>query len=371
MGERKRNAWSLNKLHWLIGKNKCEPCEMYFLQGLVFAFCREVLYTDLTMGKNFWRELPRPFFALAPMAGVTDTVFRQIIARRAKPDVFWTEFVSCDGLCSRGREALLRDLQFSDIERPIVAQVFGATLEHFFETAKLVASLGFDGIDINMGCPDKAVVAQGAGAALIRTPKLAQEIIEVTKEGIASAGSSIPLSVKTRTGFDRDELETWISLLLDAKLDALTVHARTKKEMSDVPARWDDVARVVRMAKGTETIIIGNGDVRDLADAKQKANETSVDGVMLGRAIFGNPWAFERSEKIPTVEEKLRALVEHTRLYEETWETSKSFDLMKKHYKAYANGFPDASDLRVRLMACRDADEVTRIVEDFLRTTPL
>lgn len=323
------------------------------------------------MGKNFWQTLPRPFCALAPMAGVTDTVFRQVIARRAKPDVFWTEFVSCDGLCSRGREALLRDFLFTEIERPIVAQVFGATPKHFYETARLVVSLGFDGIDINMGCPDKAVVAQGAGAALIRTPKLAREIIEATKGGIASAGSSIPLSVKTRTGFDRDELETWIPLLLDAKLNALTIHARTKKEMSDVPARWDDVARVVRMAKGTETVIIGNGDVRDLADAKQKANETGADGVMLGRAIFGNPWAFDATGKIPTVTEKLRALVEHTRLYETTWGTTKSFDLMKKHYKAYANGFPNASDLRVKLMLCRDADEVTNAIEHFLRQTTL
>lgn len=338
---------------------------------MTVAFLGKVSYTVLTMGKNFWQTLPMPFCALAPMAGVTDTVFRQIIALRAKPDVFWTEFVSCDGLCSRGREALLRDFLFTEIERPIVAQVFGATPKHFYETARLVVSLGFDGIDINMGCPDKAVVAQGAGAALIRTPELAQEIIEATKEGIASVGSSIPLSVKTRTGFDRDELETWIPTLLDMKLDALTIHARTKKEMSDVPARWDDVARVVRMAKGMETIIIGNGDVHDLDDAKQKASETGADGVMIGRSIFGNPWAFERSGKSPTIEEKLRALVEHTRLYEATWGSTKSFDLMKKHYKAYANGFPNASDLRVRLMACRDADEVTRIVEDFLRTTPL
>jgi len=321
------------------------------------------------MGKNFWQTLPRPFFALAPMAGVTDTVFRQIIARRATPDVFWTEFVSCDGLCSRGREALLRDLQFSDIERSIVAQVFGATPEHFFETAKLVANLGFDGIDINMGCPDRAVVAQGAGAALIRMPELARDIITATRCGLSESGSSIPLSVKTRTGFDRDELETWIPTLLDSNIDALTIHARTKKEMSDVPARWEDVARVVFMAKGTETIIIGNGDVCDLADARQKAHETGVDGIMIGRAIFGNPWVFERSGKIPTVEEKLRALVEHSLLYESTWGTTKSFDLMKKHYKAYANGFPNASDLRVRLMACQNAHEVAEIIEDFLRVT--
>jgi nifR3 family TIM-barrel protein len=319
------------------------------------------------MKENFWQQLPKPFFALAPMAGVTDMVFRQVIARRAKPDVFWTEFVSCDGLCSRGREVLLRDLQFSDIERPIVAQVFGATPKHFYETARLIVSLGFDGIDINMGCPDKAVIAQGAGAALIRRTELAREIIVATKEGIASAGSSLPVSVKTRTGYHADEIDTWIPILLDTKLDALTIHARTKKELSDVPARWEDVARVVKMARGTGTVIIGNGDVRDLADAKEKAQESGADGVMLGRAIFGNPWLFDGAGKIPTVEEKLLALVEHTHLYEATWGTTKSFELMKKHYKAYANGFPNASDLRVRLMMCKDAKEAEEIVTNFLR----
>lgn len=320
------------------------------------------------MEKNFWQALPKPFMALAPMAGVTDTVFRQIIARRAKPDVLWTEFVSCDGLCSRGREALLRDLVFSDIERPIVAQVFGATPKHFYETARLIASLGFDGIDINMGCPDKAVIAQGAGAALIRRTELAREIIEATREGVASANSSIPVSVKTRTGYQTDEIETWIPILLDTKLDALTIHARTKKELSDVPARWKDVARVVEMARGTGTIIIGNGDVHDLADAKAKARESGADGVMLGRAIFGNPWVFDPASagKIPTIEEKLLALVEHTKLYETTWGSTKSFDLMKKHYKAYANGFSGAAHLRAELMECENAELVERTVQNFL-----
>jgi len=337
------------------------------VQRLAFAFLGETFYTAETMETNFWHRHPKPFFSAAPMAGVPDTVFRQVIARRAKPDVFWTEFVSCDGLCSRGRETLLRDLVFSDIERPIVAQVFGATPKNFYETARLVVSLGFDGIDINMGCPDKAVLGQGAGAALIQTPQLAQEIIAATKEGIASVGSSLPVSVKTRTGYHADEIDTWIPILLDTKLDALTIHARTKKEMSDVPARWEDVARVVTLAKGTGTFIIGNGDVRDLDDARIKANETGADGVMLGRAIFGNPWVFDATGKIPTVEEKLLALIEHTRLYEETWKGLKSFELMKKHYKAYANGFSGASKLRAELMECESADSLEKVIVDFLR----
>ncbi len=319
-----------------------------------------------TSTENMWRSLPMPFFALAPMAGVTDMVFRRIIARRGKPDVFWTEFVSTDGLCSRGREALMRDLVFSEEERPIVAQIFGATPQHFFETAQLIVLLGFDGIDINMGCPDKAVVAQGAGAALIKTPELASEIIEATREGIASVGSTMPLSVKTRTGFNTDELNRWIPTLLDTGLDALTLHARTKKEMSDVPARWADVERVVALARGTGTIIIGNGDVRDVDDAREKSRESGADGVMLGRAIFGNPWLFRDDGYIPTVHEKLKALVEHAYLYEETWGNTKSFDFMKKHCKAYVNGFVHASDVRVKLMACDDAKSLKNIVQEFL-----
>lgn len=332
----------------------------------------------IPMEQSFWRTLPKPFFVLAPMAGVTDTAFRQIIARRAKPDVFWTEFVSCDGLCSRGREILLRDLAFSDIERPIVAQVFGATPKHFFETARLIVSLGFDGIDINMGCPDKAVVAQGAGAALIRTPALARDIILATKEGtrrnLAESGNSdgqvgsIPVSVKTRTGYSTDEIDTWIPILLDTKLDALTIHARTARELSEAPARWEDVARVAKMARGTGTIIVGNGDARDLEDAREKARLSGADGVMLGRAIFGNPWAFDpaKAGKIPTVEEKLAALIEHARLYGEIWGATKPFDLLKKHVKAYVNGFHGASDLRAQLMECETAESMEKVVANFL-----
>lgn len=318
------------------------------------------------MEQNFWRSLPRPFFALAPMAGVTDTVFRRVIARRAKPDVFWTEFVSCDGLVSRGREALLRDLVFDPLERPIVAQVFGATPKHFFETARLIVSLGFDGIDINMGCPDKAVVAQGAGAALIRTPALARDIILATQEGIASADSSIPVSVKTRTGYMKDEIDTWIPTLLDTDIAALTIHARTKRELSEVPARWEDVARVAKMARGSRTVIIGNGDVRDLEDARTKVLESGADGVMLGRAIFGNPWLFDPAlaGTIPTAHEKLSALVEHARLYEEIWGTTKPFDLLKKHVKAYVSGFRGASDLRARLMRVDTANEIESVVNN-------
>lgn len=316
---------------------------------------------------SFWNNLPKPFFVLAPMANVTDTVFRRLIAEHGSPDAMWTEFVSCDGLCSPGREAVALDLTYTEAERPIVAQVFGAHPDHVYETAKLVAGLGFDGMDINMGCPDKNVMKQGAGAKMITTPDIAQACIRAAREGLKDAGSSIPLSVKTRVGFNREEIDTWIPRLLEMDLSLLTIHARTKKEMSKVPARWERVKQVVEMARGTGTLIVGNGDAADLADARQKAEESGADGVMLGRAIFGNPWLFDRSGHVPGVPERLRAMVRHTRLFEEVWAGRKSFDIMKKHYKAYAHGFDGAKELRVRLMECHTAAEVGDVVEDFLK----
>ena len=315
---------------------------------------------------GFFERLPRPFFALAPMAGVTDTVFRQVIADHGRPDVFWTEFVACDGLCSDGRLALLRDLQYTDAERPIVAQIFGAQPEHYYETAKLVTELGFDGVDINMGCPDKSVLKQGAGASLIRTPEIAVACIRATQAGVAASGRLIPVSVKTRVGWNTETLDAWIPRLLETDLAALSIHARTKKEMSKVPAKWEYVQRVVEMARGSRTLIIGNGDARDLDDARARAEATGADGVMLGRAIFGNPWLFDQSGHGPTREERLRAMVEHTELFERTWGDTKPFQLMKKHYQAYVTGWSGAKALRVRLMDCANAAAVRSIVEEVL-----
>lgn len=320
---------------------------------------------------GFWEKLKRPFFVLAPMANVTDAVFRRVIVSHGKPDVTWTEFVSADGLCHpKGREALLRDLWFTEGERPVVAQLFTASPERMFEAAKLVAGLGFDGIDINMGCPDKNVMKQGAGAACMKDPKLAQELIVAAREGAEagarSASRQLPISVKTRLGFNEDSLETWLPHLLEAKPAAITVHARTKKEMSKVPARFERVKRAVEIASGSGTLIIGNGDVKDLWEAEEKIRETGADGIMLGRAIFGNPWLFDKNKTAVTVEEKLRAAVEHTKLFEEVWGNTKSFELMKKHYQAYINHFPQAKELRVQMMACRSAREIEETVAAFL-----
>jgi nifR3 family TIM-barrel protein len=332
----------------------------------------------IIMKKGFWSKLKkparhasqlagvagRPIMVLAPMANVTDTAFRCIIARNGKPDVTWTEFVSVDGLLSEGKDKLLVDLRYTEAERPIVAQIFGSKPENFEKVAKMLAEMGFDGIDINMGCPDKAVVKQGAGAGCMRDPKLAQEIIYATMRG----APNLPVSVKTRIGFNKVEIDTWIPTLLETKIAALTVHLRTMKEMSKVPAHWELMPQIVGMVKAIpeedRPILLGNGDVMTIADAEQKVAETGCDGVMFGRAIFGNPWLFDRSKPDISISERMRAMLEHTRLFEKELGHIKRFEVMKKHYKAYVNGFDGAKELRIKLMEAKDYDEVEKIVTE-------
>lgn len=333
--------------------------------------------------KNFWGKLPVPFFCLAPMADVTDAVFRRIITKYGKPDVFWTEFISADGLMSEGRKILKNNLIFSKKEKPIVVQLFSSNPIKIRQASKYVALLGFDGIDINMGCPDKSVEKQGAGAAIIKDMKKAGEIIQSVKDGIKDAKKRISVSVKTRVGYNKNQIEEWIPFLLSQNINALTVHARTRKELSLVPANWDYVKRAVeiRDKMKVKTKIIGNGDVVDIKDGKRKAKETGCDGIMIGRAIFGNPWLF--SGKVPTIEEKLKVMVEHTKLFEKilgshnpirtngrkrpTSNGARNFAVMKKHFKAYVNGFDGAKELRVKLMETKSSKEVEVIVGNFLK----
>ena len=308
---------------------------------------------------------------LAPMANVTDAAFRRIIAKYGKPDVMWTEFVACDGLMSPGRDKLLVDFMYTEAERPIVAQIFGSKPENFYKTALLIQELGFDGIDINMGCPDKNVEKQGAGACLMKNPKLAQEIILATKRG----AGKLPVSIKTRIGYNKNTLSEWLPALLETEPAAITIHARTRKEMSLVPANWDVIADAVRIRDAydnseNKTLILGNGDAKDLADAEEKIKSSGADGVMIGRGIFGNPWLFNRAvdyAKIP-LSERLRVMVEHTYMFEKLLLEHKNFDIMKKHYKAYVNGFDGAKELRIQLMeGAKTAADVERIVTDFLK----
>lgn len=320
---------------------------------------------------SFWKKLKKPVIALAPMANVTDAAFRRIIAKYGKPDVIWTEFVSCDGLCSAGREKLLIDLKFSSKERPIVAQFFGAKPEKFYECARLAQKFGFDGIDINMGCPDKAVERQGAGAALMKNPELAQEIILAAKRG----AGGLPVSVKTRIGYNKNELKTWLPALLKAEPAAVILHLRTRQEMSDAPARWDALGEAVRIRNKlkSKALILGNGDIRSLAEAKEKAKKYGADGVMVGRGAFGNPWFFsEKSPKI-TVVKKLKVILEHAKLFASVFKINpvsgrglKNYDNMKKHYKAYVSGFEGAKELRIKLMSARNYEEAKTAVKTFL-----
>jgi nifR3 family TIM-barrel protein len=332
------------------------------------------------MNRGFWDKLNKPIFALAPMANVTDAAFRSIIARYAKPDITWTEFVSVDGLLSEGKNKLLVDLRYSEVERPIVAQIFGANPSNFEKVAKMLVEMKFDGIDINMGCPVKDVIKQSACADLIRNPKLAQEIIKATKEG----AGGIPVSVKTRIGFGKVDIDNWIPTLVETNPAAITVHLRTVKEMSKVPAHWELMSEIMQIVKSYAVaprvslngdrnaqhslltnnvpIILGNGDVMNLEEAEQKIAETGCDGVMIGRGIFGNPWLFDRTKTLIPISERMRAMLEHTRLFEKEFTGIKNFEVMKKHYKAYVNGFDGAKELRMKLMTAESADDVEKIV---------
>jgi len=315
---------------------------------------------------GFWNKVKKPVFVLAPMADVTDSAFRRVIAKYGKPDVLWTEFVSADGLCSKGRKVLLKSLGYSEAERPIVAQLFTSNPEKMKEAARLVATLGFDGLDINMGCPDRSIEKQKSGAAMMKDHKLALSIIQAAKAGIKEAGSNIPVSVKTRLGYNKDELESWLPILLSGKPAVITIHARTRKEMSKVSARWERIKRAVEIRDNlkSETLIFGNGDVSDLADARLKVKQTGCDGVMLGRAVFGNPWLF--SEQAPSVKQKLEVLSEHTRLFEKLLGKTKSFAVMKKHFKAYVSGFDGAKELRAELMSAMNKKEVVEMIKGYL-----
>lgn len=313
---------------------------------------------------TFWDKLNKPFFVLAPMADVTDPAYRRLIAQYQAPDVTWTEFVSADGLFHTREKGimpdednpLLRDLQFTEAERPIVAQLFTSKPELMAYAANLARELGFDGVDINMGCPDKSIEKQGAGAAMMKAPEVAREVIRAAK----TAG--LPVSVKTRMGYNIEDIEGWIPNLLAERPAALTVHMRTRKDMSKVPARWELMPRIVALRDelSPETLVIGNGDVESIEDARSKCQTYGCDGAMLGRAIFGAPWVFTgRKPEDVSPEERITALRTLAGYFGEL-RPSKSVHILKKHVKAFITGWPEAAELRKRLM---DADSLGSFIE--------
>jgi tRNA-dihydrouridine synthase len=358
---------------------------------------------------GFWGKMKSKYvtvLCLAPIANVTDTAFRYIIAKYSKQItphqksqgeplayVTYTEFVSADGLVlapEEGRRKLLKDLEFTEIERPIVAQFFTSKPEMMEKAARIAAELGFDGVDINMGCPDRSVEKQGAGAALIKNPSLARELISAAKQG-ASSGlrnsysrafkeNGLPVSIKTRLGYNKDELEMWLPELLAENPAAIIIHARTRKEMSKVPAKWERVKRAVEIRNSIQpqekaspfspsvqrlrTLIIGNGDVESVNHAHKLSEESGADGAMLGRAIFGNPWLFSNLE--PSVEDRLLALTEHSMIFEKNLGGFKNFAIMKKHFKSYVHSIEGGRHLREELMEAQNANDVEKIVKKFL-----
>jgi nifR3 family TIM-barrel protein len=308
---------------------------------------------------SFLEELPKPFFVLAPMDDVTDTVFRQIVADCAKPDLFFTEFVNVDGLQSAGREHLLHKLKLSDKEKPIIAQLWGLKPENFYKTTKELIEMGFDGVDLNMGCPVKTVIKNGACAALINNRELAGEIIDAARE---AAGEHFPVSVKTRVGFTTVDM-SWIEFLLSKKiLNMLSIHGRTAKQLSAVPADWDLIgrARDLRDSLSPSTKIVGNGDIMTRRQAEQIAKKYRLDGVMIGRGIFHDPFIFSKDSPWEqwSKEQKLELFAKHIELYINTYkDNERRFEALRKFCKVYINGFDGASELRTKFMETKTPDE--------------
>lgn len=296
------------------------------------------------------------------MYDVTDTVFRQIIADLAPPDLFFTEFVNVDGLQSKGRQEIISYLDFSAKEKPIIAQVWGLLPENYYKTVKELSLMGFAGVDINMGCPAKPVVKNGACISLINNRDLAKEIIQATKEGL---GEGMSLSVKTRLGYN-DIDYTWHEFLLNQGLDMLIIHGRTKKEMSKVPANWEAIneVRKLRDKISPETLIIGNGDVMSRSQGEELAKEYELDGVMIGRGVFGDPYIFAEASPWESLssDEKIQLFKKHIQLFEDVWKGTKPTQLLNKFCKVYINNFPGAKEMREKLMGAGSTQELLNML---------
>lgn len=315
--------------------------------------------------QSIWNSLKKPIFILAPMEDVTDTVFRRIISSCGKPSLYFTEFTNVDGMASKGDKVVSQRILYTKEEKPIIAQIWGLKPENYFTAATRLADMDYDGIDINMGCPQKSVTSKGACSALMKNHTLAAEIIQATKEG----AKGLPISVKTRIGYSKVLIEEWVGFLLDQNIEALTIHGRTVAEMSSVPAHWDQIGEVVKLrdAKKCNTYIIGNGDVKSLEEAKDKAQTYNLDGIMIGRGVFENPWLFNPKidQNKTTVIERIKLLKAHVDLYMQTWGEHKNFQILKKYFKIYITNFDGAHMLRTRLMETKNKEEVETVLMQY------
>jgi len=336
---------------------------------------------------NFWQKLKKPIIGLAPMDGVTDAAFRYMVCKHSKPSVVYTEFTNVEGL-ARGATKMIHAFLYNEIERPIVAQIFGKEVDSFYKVTIMLAYLGFDGVDINMGCPVKKVAKKGSGAALIKNPKLAQEIIKSCKkaakdwnEGITLKQANVhvdiikaikgirpnegktrkllPISVKTRIGYDKIITEEWMKCLLEEKPAAICLHGRTLNQLYFGEANWEEIAKASEIVRKENIVFLGNGDVESMKDAKEKIEKYKVDGVLVGRASFGNPCFF--SDKIPTIKEKLNMTIEHAE-YMENHLPLLPFIGIRKHLGWYCKGFEGAKELRQKLMKVNNLQEIKQII---------
>lgn len=316
------------------------------------------------MTTNFWAELPKPFFVLAPMEDVTDVVFRHVVKEAGAPDVFFTEFTNSDSYCHpEGRDSVRGRLVFTEDEQPMVAHIWGDKPEFFREMSIGLAEMGFKGIDLNMGCPVPNVADRGKGSGLILRPEVAAELIQAAKAG------GLPVSVKTRLGFKKlSEMEAWITHLLKQDIANLSIHLRTRDEMSKVDAHWDMIPEImaIRDKVAPNTLITINGDILDRQQGLELAEKYGVDGIMIGRGIFKNPYAFEKNPREHSSEELLGLLHMQIDLQDEYGElVPRSIVGLHRFFKIYVKGFPGASDLRVKLMNTKSTAEVRAILAEF------
>ncbi len=318
---------------------------------------------------SFWNELKsknnHPIFSLAPMEDVTDTVFRRVVMKCGRPDVFFTEFTNCDGVQSIGQAKVIERLRYQKKEKPIVAQVWGKTLKNYYETAKLIVDLGFDGIDINMGCPVKNVVKNGNCSALIKNPQFAKQIIEAVRDGV---DGKIPVSVKTRLGFSEIQLEDWIGFLMkDCEVKYLTIHGRTVSELTRVPCHFEEFGKITEMRDKIDKniMIFGNGDITSYNQGVELCDKYNLDGVMIARAVMSNPWIFNSKvdQNNISINDRIKLLEYHIKLFEKEWHGSKNMICLKKFYRTYINNFSDASAVRARLISINDINELKKEIK--------
>lgn len=316
------------------------------------------------MTQNFWKELPRPFFVLAPMEDVTDVVFRHVVSEAARPDVFFTEFTNTESYCHpEGIHSVRGRLTFTEDEQPMVAHIWGDKPEHFREMSIGMAEMGFKGIDINMGCPVPNVASKGKGSGLILREEKAAEIIQAAKAG------GIPVSVKTRLGYTyMEEWKKWLKHVFEQDIANLSIHLRTRKEMSKRDAHWEIIGEIKKLRDevAPDTLLTVNGDIPDRTTGLELAREYGVDGVMIGRGIFKNPYAFENEPKEHSSKELLDLLRLHLDLFDQHTQTEeRAFKPLRRFFKIYVKGIRGASGLRHQLMSTETTGEVRELLDEF------